>query len=218
MKSFVILAKVPAFMPSFLPEGYELPKSDSNYLDFQEGENRFRVLSDAIYGWLYWVDEKGNILSNPIKGCRTIYVRDLREIPASVQASPTLRPKAFWAFLVWNYQLEMVQVCKLTQMSVMRAMESYFRNPDWGSPLEYDFIIQKIGEGLNTKYQVLVGPKRPLDEGILAMYREMDIDLKAFFRGEDPFGTHENEPAQSRPHTNGQARPPVWGNGAYAIR
>ncbi len=179
---------------SFLPTEYTLPKTDSNYLDFEDGENRFRILSNAIYGWLYWVDEKGTVLSSPLKGCRPIYVQDLRQIPPSVQASPTLRPKHFWAMCVWNYQHEAVQVCKITQMSVMRSMESYFRNPDWGSPLEYDFIVQKNGEGLNTKYQVLVGPKRPLDPGILALYREMGIDLAAFFRGEDPFGTNENEP------------------------
>jgi hypothetical protein len=41
---------------SFLPEGYELPKADSVYLSLEEGDNRIRILTQAIVGWEGWKD------------------------------------------------------------------------------------------------------------------------------------------------------------------
>ena len=206
-------------MNDFLPTHYDLPKSETNYLEFEDGSNRFRVLSSCTVGWLWWEDEQGNPLSHPTKGCSVRYVKSLDAIPKSVQVRSDLRPRHFWAFCCWNYQLDQVQVAKLTQLGLMRGMERYVKHPDWGSPLDYDFIVHKSGEGLNTKYQLLVAPKQQTDEGILAMYREMNIDLEAFYRGEDPFGRDENRQAQLQsPKGNGLARPPVQANGAYIAR
>ena len=44
----------------------------------------------------------------------------------------------------------------------------------------------------NTKYQVSVNPKASLDTGILKLYQDMQIDLNALFRGDDPFKQTEN--------------------------
>ena len=198
---------------SFLPENYELPKSESRYYDLGEGENRFRILSEAVTGWLYWVDEQGNVLSQPVKGCQPIYVRDLGEIPKSAQANPNLSVRHFWCFVVFNRKTEQIQVCKLTQSSIMRGIEGYLRHPDWGDPIAYDFVVTKQGDGLSTKYTVMVGPKQPLDEGIMAFYRELKIDLTRLFNGEDLF-RDEPEQVQPRPQANGPVHPPVWTNGA----
>jgi hypothetical protein len=205
---------------AFFANGYELPKSESNYLEFEDGENRFRILSNCVTGWLWWQDEQGHVLSNPAKKCHVIYVRDLSEIPQVVQASPNLRPKHIWCFVIFNRKTEQVQVCKLIQTSIMRGIASYVNNPDWGDPTAYDFVISKQGDGLSTKYSVMVGPKQPLDEGILVMYREMSIDLEAYFRGEDPFGGRDETEvqAQPQPNANGPVRPPVQANGTYVPR
>ena len=47
---------------------------------------------------------------------------------------------------------------------------------------------------LRTEYQVTVNPKAPLDAGITKLYQDMQIDLEALFRGEDPFKQAENVP------------------------
>ena len=42
----------------FLPEGYEAPQGTGNYMKLQSGENKFRILSKPIIGWLDWKDNK----------------------------------------------------------------------------------------------------------------------------------------------------------------
>ena len=39
---------------AFLPKGYELPVSDGGYMKLEKGENKFRVLSEAITGQEVW--------------------------------------------------------------------------------------------------------------------------------------------------------------------
>jgi hypothetical protein len=42
-------------MNSFLPDNYERPAaSGGNYAKLEDGQNRFRFLSPAVVGWLYW--------------------------------------------------------------------------------------------------------------------------------------------------------------------
>ena len=180
---------------AFLPTNYEMPKNgDSYYLKFEDGENRFRVLSDAAVGWLYWQDEQGNVLPNPVKGCKAIYVKNDEEIPEAIRRSPELNQKHFWAFVVWNYNANQVQIAKLTQNGLMKDIERYIDNAQWGDPKGYDIVVHKRGEGLGTEYQVTVNPKAPLDAGIMKLYQDMQIDLEALFRGEDPFKPAENVP------------------------
>ena len=46
---------------SILPENYEVPESAGNYMKFEEGENTFRIVSNVIVGWEYWIeDAEGN--------------------------------------------------------------------------------------------------------------------------------------------------------------
>lgn len=179
---------------TFLPKNYAMPKNGNGYyLKFEDGENTFRVLSDAIVGWVYWEDEAGNVLSNPVKGCKAIHVQTVEEISQTARKSPQLNLKHFWAFAVYNFAENQVQILKLTQNSIMEAMAQYLHSPKWGDPREYDFVIHKDGQGLETRYQVTVNPKEPLDAGIVAMYRQMQVDLTAYFRGEDPFKAGETE-------------------------
>jgi hypothetical protein len=100
-------------------------------------------------------------------------------------------------------------------------MESYINSEEWGPPTAYDIIVTKEGTGLATKYTVMVGPKEPLDEGIITLYRDMAIDLTAYFRGEDPFGRNEQEQVSPQPQstTSGVVHAPVQpvqANGAAA--
>lgn len=178
---------------TFLPTNYAMPKNgDHNYLQFQEGENRFRILSDAAVGWLYWQDEQGNVLANPAKGCKTVYVKNVEEIAEATRRSPNLNLKHFWAFVVWNYTDDQVKIAKLTQYTLMKDIERYIHHPKWGDPKAYDIVVYKQGEGLATEYQVTVNPKEPLEAGIVRLYQDMNIDLEALFRGEDPFKTADN--------------------------
>ena len=74
---------------SFLPEDYESPKTSNNYMRFQEGENKFRVLTQPIFGWEDWQEKKPLRYRNNQKPIKPIDIKH-----------PV---KHFWSMVVWNY-------------------------------------------------------------------------------------------------------------------
>ena len=178
---------------AFLKKGYKEP-DESNYMKLKQGENRFRVLSDTITGMEYWKDvedDQGKIKSTPVRKRQgeVINIKDLR-----VDKDGSLEmPKHFWAFVVWNYDSEKVQILEITQTTIRRPMMKYYANKAWGDPREYDIVVSKEGEGLKTEYTVMPSPKSKIDEGIKRMAKDMNINLEALFSGGDPFNREGSE-------------------------
>ena len=165
----------------FLPKSYELPKQPSNYLRLEEGDNVFRILSSAIVGWEYWTDdEKGN--RKPIR------VRSQKELPDQYAGEA----KHFWAFCIYSRQAEQVQILELTQRTIMTAIERLVANEKWGDPKEYDLNVSRTGKELDTSYTVMPEPKEEVDEGIVQMYKDMNINLEALYKGDDPFKSEDD--------------------------
>lgn len=163
-------------MDNFLPDQYKIPESPSNYMRFQEGANTFRVLSSAIVGYEYFtVDNKPVRTKEPFEA-----------IPDNIKVGGKIKP--FWAFVVWNYQLKMIQILELTQKSIMSSMKANIDNPKWGSPKMYDITVTRSGEGLDTDYVTQAEP--PISEpeqSILDAYSKKKVNLDALYLGEDPF-------------------------------
>ena len=44
-------------MNNFLPESYEMTETERRFMEFEEGQNSFRILSSAIVGYEWWVDK-----------------------------------------------------------------------------------------------------------------------------------------------------------------
>ncbi len=170
---------------TFLPSDYKVP-STSNYMKFKADDNRFRVLSKPIMGWEYWTDnEDGKRSPNR--------VRKQEELPANVQNSTVREKQAkhFWAFVVWNYSENRVQILELTQKSIMKAVETLSSDDDWGSPFDYDIVVKKEGDGLDTEYQTNPKPKKELDEEIIKVFKSLNVVLEALYDGDDPFASNE---------------------------
>lgn len=167
-------------MNDFLPEKYEMPDASSGYFKFKLGENRFRVLSSAIVGYESWVEEDGK--RKPLRW------KMGTSMPADKIGDD---PKHFWAFVVWNYKEEKVQILEVTQKGIMKAIQALTRDDDWGSPKDYDIVVTREGEGLETEYQIQPKPKKDIDEDILNFYNKININLDALFDGADPFKTEE---------------------------
>lgn len=158
---------------SFLPQDYTSPKSFNNYMKLQEGENKIRILSRPIIGWEDWLNNK------PIRF-------RMSEKPAKpVDAKKPI--KHFWAFVVWNYAEEQIQILHLTQASVRNFIESLSKDQDWGAPFFYDLKIIKTGEGVDTKYMVNPLPHKPVSNEIKEAFHERRCLLDAIFENEDPF-------------------------------
>ena len=166
-------------MNDFLPEGYETPDASNGYMKFKPGENRFRVLSSAIVGYENWVDEDGK--RKPLRW----------RMGVNIPVTEGEDAKHFWAFVVWNYQENKIQILEITQKGIMKSITALAKDKDWGSPKDYDLVVTREGEGMDTEYQTQPKPKKDADEAILKAYDTTSINLDALFDGKDPFKTEE---------------------------
>jgi hypothetical protein len=172
----------------FLPKDYKIP-STSNYMKFEEGENKFRVLGSAIVGTEYWTEKDGK--RTPVR------VKPGTNIPMDqVSIDPKFGKKSilhFWAFPVFNYQTSKIQILEIKQKSIMTAISGYVNNPKWGDPKEYDITITKTTEGGKVAYSVMPDPKEELNPEIKEAFMSTTINLEALFENGDPFVAPANE-------------------------
>lgn len=166
-------------MNNFLPTDYEVPDKAGNYMKLQDGANRIRILGSAIVGWEGWKTQKDGS-KKPVRK------RLSEQFPMS-EVDDEDRVKHFWAFPVWNYQEERVQILELTQKSIQKAIKALVADEDWGTPTGYDLVITRSGQKLETEYQVQPKPAKELDKEITKQYNEMNINLEALFENGDPF-------------------------------
>ena len=179
-------------MNGFLADDYKIP-STSRYMKFQAGENRFRILGSfsdqtAIMGMEYWK-------STPEGGRKPIRVTMGVAVPITEleekENGELDMPKHFWALPVYNYQDGQVQILEITQKTIQSSIRNLSRNKKWGNPAEYDIVVTKTGEGLETKYTVVPDPKEELSDAIKEAYKNTKINIVALFSGDDPFKANE---------------------------
>jgi hypothetical protein len=187
-------------MTNFLPKDYELPESTSHYMELVEGENSFRILSPAIVGYEWWIE-------NGTDGRRPVRVRTAADVPDEVQNATDNRQKArhFWAFTVYNYGTQSIQVLELKQQTVMQAIDALCRNPKWGNPQRFDLVIEKVKTGtrdFDVEYNVIPEPPSDLDEGIVALAKQVPVRLEALYSGDDPFALEEEEDGEAQAKNN----------------
>ena len=160
---------------TFLPSEAKEPKSKSNYtMPLAEGAHKLRVLGSAVVGYEGWNKPNAEGKRIPIRykvGGEPPFGPDDKE------------PKYFWAFLVWNYDQERVQIMSVTQKTIRTALQAYVDNEAWGDPKTYDLVITRTGKDLNdTEYAVVANPHSEAPK-----IDTPKIDLEVWFKGEDPF-------------------------------
>jgi hypothetical protein len=161
---------------SFIPEDLELPGEAGGYMKLEKGKNKFRALSNTLRGYEWWTeDEEGN--RSPER------VENEKEIPKEYLDEA----RYFWAFAVWNYDAEEIQILEITQKTIMRPLLELIRNDKWGDPKDYDLTINREGDGFETKYTITPDPKAKLPKEIADEYKKMNIDLTALLEGGNPF-------------------------------
>ena len=166
-------------MNDFLDPKYEVPQKSSNYARLLDGENKFRILNSPIQGWEYWQ-------TSP-EGARKPIRKRMGETISVNDLEPNEQLKHFWAMPVYNYKEEKVQILEITQKGIQKALTALSRSKDWGSPLNYDILITRSGQKLDTEYVVQPSPPKPLDPAIFQLYKDMKIDIEQLYSGGDPF-------------------------------
>lgn len=160
----------------FLPDGYESLKIEKPYWkmsQMKDGDNRLRIVSKPIAGWIDWKDGK------PFR------YRPGKQPSKSYDSLKPMRP--FWCMHVWDYVREGLFVLEITQNSILKTLESLAKDPDWGDFLAYDIKIKKQGSGKDTKYGVTPLPHKTLNDTIQKSLRETPIRLEALYDGGDPW-------------------------------
>ena len=165
----------------FLPQDYEVPQTNNAYLKLQQGQNPIRIISRPIIGWLDWKDNRP--LRFPAKNK-----------PEPVD--PTKPVRHFWAMAVYDYKDKQVKILEITQATVQKAIETYAKDADWGSPTEYDLKINKTGQDKNTEYSVVASPKKPVAPEVIEAAKARPVNLEALYRGADPFSIVNGEQTQ----------------------
>ena len=169
-------------------------------MKFEEGTNRFRVLpaksgkQTLIMGWEYWKTVDGK--RKPVRVGKDVSV-PISEIEMNPKTGELDLQKFFWAFAVWNYDAKAVQILEIKQKTIRQAMESLSKNPKWGSPTEYDLVVEQIIVAGKTSYSVTPDPKEKIEAEIVKTYDAMSLNLEVLFssdqfpNGGDPFSTNE---------------------------
>ncbi len=178
-------------------DNYEIP-STSNYMKFEDGENKFRILGSfaektAIQGIAYWktIGDKRTPIRLPKKADGSVPAIPMSELEINKFGNMDL-PKYFWALPVWNYQEKKVQILEITQKQILTSIKSYIGNKKWGDPRDYDIIVTRGKEGEKTVYTTTVDPKEELEAMVLEAYSATKINIKALFEGKDPFEVQED--------------------------
>jgi len=162
----------------FLPEGYETPVNGGGYMKLEDGENKLRILSRPIIGWLDWTTDK-----KP--------VRFGFKFKPEKQIDPSQPIKHFWAFIVWDYQASEIRILEITQSSIQAAIQNLTKDEDWGAPFDYDIKILKTGQKKETKYAVNPSPKKPLTDDQKNFALAKRVNLNALFTNADPYAKSE---------------------------
>ena len=157
---------------SWSKDEYKVPSSEGKYSRLQEGENRFRILSEPLTGWLLWEDKKP-----------TRFPIDKK--PLCVDKDNPV--KHIWDLIVWSYDQEAIQILELHQATVKKRLLELANDEDWGDPTGYDIKISKTGAGKETKYSVTAVPHKKVAPEILDALNKTPINLAALFDGGDPF-------------------------------
>lgn len=164
-------------MPSsFLPKNYKAPAGSSDYFTLQEGENRIRIISDAVIGWEGWKDNK------PFR--REGIEKNIEDDEVDIDQKYSKKPKVgpFWGFLVYDFEGEAVKIFTLTQKTIMKAIEGLVNDKDWGDPTAYDISIEKTVKGQRTSYSVKAYPPKKLDKDVVAAIKSTELDVQNVFR------------------------------------
>lgn len=177
----------------FLPQNYEAPQTGGSFMRLQNGDNRIRILGQAITGKVFWTTD-GDGGRKPVRR-RLGEAIGVHELGID-QNGNREQIKTFLAFPVWNYATQNVQVLELTQATVLGSVEGLALSEDWGDPINrYDITISKKGSGLDTKYSIVPKPPAPTDSAIMDAFAAKHCNLEVMFDGGFPFDDGEHQQA-----------------------
>lgn len=163
-------------MSSFLPADYQPPASNTNYLKFQKGKTKFRFLTPVILGYVWFEDAED--------GKKKVYRQKFEDVK-SKKVAIAADAKFFWTGVVLDYESGALKILEITQRTIQASIQSLAEDESWGSPLEFDLVVTRTGDGMETTYVTMPNPKTQIASELYEQAKK--INLEALWIGDDPF-------------------------------
>ena len=154
------------------------PVGSSQFAKLQDGVNRYRFLTDPVFGWEGWKDKQ------PFRHEGEVCKIKPEQVDLNQNGKPNIN--YFWAMVVWDYKDKAIKVLEITQKTILSPLYDLEQNPDWGDIKGYDIEINRKKEGDKTSYTFLGIPPKPLSKEIETAFKETKVDLQALFKGDYP--------------------------------
>lgn len=179
-------------MSDFLDPDYKPDSSESLYMKWEQGANRFRLLEKPVIGREWWVHEDGTVVvkgEKPMKGNKPVRLPKSKKhlLFREMTVEEFENAKEFWAMQVWNYKTKRIEVLSINQSGIIRTLTNLAFDKEWGSPLGYDVTVTRDGEGLETSYETVPMPPKELAPEVKEALSESIIRTEALLEGGDPF-------------------------------
>lgn len=175
-------------METFLPKGFKIPSKSEQFMTLEQGENKIRVVSPASFGYLLFGVDGQTVKPFRKEGMDDFTMEEILDINPKPNKDGTVQSsKFFMIFCVWNYREKRFQALEITQKGIMKKIQKYLEDEDYGNPMEYDLKINKSGDGLNTEYDVIASPPRKPALEIVEAHKTLNYNPKAVFDGKYPF-------------------------------
>ena len=160
---------------SFLPKGYKVPDKSKQFMKLKPGENKIRFLSTPLLGSVYFCEEKKPIRKDFALGEFTAAELAANRPKIDAETGKPETPKHFWLALVWDYSENAPKALELTQITIIKPLNTLVEDEDWGDLRDFDIVITKSGSSKNdTEYSVIPKPKKPLTKEVQAILTEIE--------------------------------------------
>lgn len=136
-----------------IPKDTVIPSSNS-FSKFQDGANRFRILSDIQIGWEGWKNK--DVFRH--KGSKCHITSEM--VTKNQDGKDNIN--YFWVAIAYDYQNKALKVLEITQKTIMGALQDLEENPEWGDLKNYDVVITKGKVGEKVSYTTVANPPKPL--------------------------------------------------------
>lgn len=169
-----------SFFPGNYDRGALAASGGGRYFKPEDGKNKVRICSDAIFGFVYWTEDNKPKRSFDHPGSNSPDMRKGDENKAE-------QVKPFLAMVVWDYATQAVLIWEITQKTIMQGLDDLYGNEDWGDPKNYDLTITRTGEKFKTTYSLVPSNLKPVGKDIAAAVKDTPVNLAALYSGENPF-------------------------------
>jgi len=133
---------------------------------------RIRIIGPGIVGWENWSEDN--------KPSRFTAQNKPRVAP-----NPLKPMFEFTALLIWNYDLQRIQIWQFKQKGIKKDLEKMEEMR--GDASSYDITITRFGDGKDTRYALKALPVSHMPNEALECLELEPVNLYALYVGKDPF-------------------------------